>query len=68
MLMRLGNMNDWVRQSVKTLVKEWKGKCDINSDKAYSIQEFFDEHGGQKYVVAVIIQAVIEGVRDEKNG
>ena len=65
MLMRLGNMSDWVKRAVRGLGKI-QSTITINPDKAYCIQEFVDEHGGQKYVVAVIIQAVIEGVRDEE--
>ena len=62
MLMRLGNLSDWVKRAVN---KEQR-TLTINPDKAYCVQEFQDEHGGQRYVVAVIIQAVIEGVDDEE--
>jgi len=61
MLMRLGNLGDWVKRAVK----KQQVTFDCNPDKAYMIQEFKYEHGGQRYIAVVIIQAFIEGVEDE---
>ena len=63
MLMRLANLSDWVKKEMGRLKKKQKW-LEINPDKAYSVQEFKDEHGEQRYTV--IIQAQLEeGVYDE---
>ena len=64
MMMRLAVIGDWVKREVAKLGKK-QTTLEINPDKAYSIQEFQDEHGGQKYKVVVIIQALLEGVQDD---